>query len=109
MLVDWAVPHLNADKLGGPSGEQDGPHSPGLQCGEIKPQNLHLKNPVRVEVAGETPSLIGEFIGEKHNVLELTQTHPPGNQHQKDPICLWVVAAVTESHQRMEQVALFPL
>ena len=63
-----------------------------------------------VEVAaGETPSLTGEFIGETHRVLERTQTHPPGNQHQKGPICLWVVEEVTESWQRPEQVALFPL
>ena len=63
-----------------------------------------------VEVAaGETPSLTGEFIGETHRVLECTQAHPPRNQHQKGPICLWVAEEVTESHQRAEQVALFPL
>ena len=33
---------------------------------------------------GETPSLIGEFVGETHRVLECTQTHPPGNQHLKE-------------------------
>ena len=58
-------------------------------------------------VAGETPSLTGEFIGETHRVLEITQTHPPGIQHQKSPICLWVVEEVTESHPRAKQVALF--
>ena len=27
-------------KRGGATGEQDRPHNPGFQCGEIKPQNL---------------------------------------------------------------------
>ena len=63
-----------------------------------------------VEVAeGETPILTGEFIGETHRVLECTQTHPPRNQHQKGPICLWVVGEVTENWQRVEQAALVPL
>ena len=62
-----------------------------------------------VVVEVETPSLTGEFIGETHRVLEATQTHPPGNQHQKSPICLWVVGEVTESPLRAQQVTLFPL
>ena len=62
-----------------------------------------------VEVAGETPSLTGEFIGETHRGLECTQNHPLGNQHQKGPICLWVAGEVTEGQLRAEQVALFPL
>ena len=60
-------------------------------------------------MAGETPSLTGEFIGETHRVPEHTQNHPPGTQHQKGPISFWVVAEVTESQLRVEQVALFPL
>ena len=44
----------------------------------------------------ETTNLTGEFVGETHRVLEGTQSHPPGNQHQKDLICLWVVGEVTE-------------
>ena len=64
---------------------------------------------MRVAAAGETPSLIGEFIGETHRILERTQTHPPGNQQQKGLICLRVVEEVTESHLRAKQVALFPL
>ena len=59
--------------------------------------------------AGETTSLTGEFIGETHRFLECTQTHPPGNQHQKGPICLWVAEEVTESRWRAEQGALFLL
>ena len=59
--------------------------------------------------AGETPSLTGELVGETHRVLELTQTHPPGNQHQKGPVCLWVAEEVTEIWQRVEQVSFFPL
>ena len=34
---------------------------------------------------GETHSLTGEFLGETHRVLECTQTHPLGKQHQKGP------------------------
>ena len=49
--------------------------------------------------AGETLSLTGEFFGETHRVLECTQNHPPGNQHQKGPICLWVAEEVIDSHQ----------
>ena len=60
-------------------------------------------------VAGEIPSLTGEFIGETHRVLKCTQAHPPGNQHQKGPICLWIAEEVTESRVRAEQAALFPL
>ena len=59
--------------------------------------------------AGETPSLTAEFPGKTHRVLKHTQTHPPGNQHQKGPICLWVAEEVTESRQRAEQAASFPL
>ena len=55
--------------------------------------------------AGETPSLTGEFAGEIHRVLEHIQTHPPGNQHQKDPICLGVEGEVTESQQVAESRA----
>ena len=61
------------------------------------------------EAAGETPSLKGEFIRESHRVVECTQAHPPGNQHQKGRICLWVAGEVTEKWQRAEQVPLFPL
>ena len=55
------------------------------------------------EAVGEIPSLTGEFIGETHRVLEHTQNHPPGNQHEKGPICLWVVEEVTESLPRAEK------
>ena len=62
-----------------------------------------------VEVAGETPSLTGGFIGETHRVLECTQNHPLENQDQKGPLCLWVVGEVTESQLTAQQAALFPL
>ena len=62
-----------------------------------------------IAVVGETPSLTGNFVGEAHGVLEHTQNHSPGNQHQKGLICLWVVEEVTESQWRAEQAALFPL
>ena len=60
-------------------------------------------------MAGETSSLTGEFVGETHRVLEYTQDHPLGNQHQKGPICLWVEEEVTERSPRAEQVPLVPL
>ena len=60
-------------------------------------------------MAGETPSLVGEFAGETNRVLEHTQNHSPRNQYQKGAIGLWVVEEVTESHLRAKQVELFPL
>ena len=63
-----------------------------------------------VEAAvGETPSLTGEVIGETHRGLERAQAYPPGKQHQKGPLCLWVAGEVTESQQKAEQVPLRPL
>ena len=67
------------------------------------------EKPVGVEMAGETLRLTGEFVGEIHMLLEHTQNHPPRNQHQKVPICLWEAGEVTESGARVEQMALFPL
>ena len=57
---------------------------------------------------GGSSSLIGEFIGETHRVLEHTQTHPPRNQYQKVPIYLWVAEEATETRQRAQKAALFP-
>ena len=51
-----------------------------------------------VPAAGQTPSLTREFVGETPSILECTQNHPPGNQDQKGPICLWVAEEVTKSH-----------
>ena len=51
------VPHLHADKPGGTTGKWDKPHNPGLQCGEIKPQNLWLQTPVGIAAVGGNPSL----------------------------------------------------
>ena len=108
-LQEQAVPHLCAEKQGGTTGEQDRLRNPGFQCGEIKPQNLWLKKPVRVEEVGETVGLTGEFIGETHRVLQHTKNYSPGNQHQNGPISLWVVVEVTESQPRAQQAALFLL
>ena len=68
-----------------------------------------MKKPAGVAVVGETPSLTGEFVAETQKVLNIHKTHPPRNQHQKGPICLWVADKMTESGQRAEQVSLFPL
>ena len=54
-------------------------------------------------VAGETPSLTGEFIGETHRVLECTQTHPPGSQRQKGPVCLWVAGKGLKAGQELSK------
>ena len=62
-----------------------------------------------VAAVGKTPRLIGEFVRETHRVLEHTQTHPLGNQHQKGPICLRVAGEVTESWWTAQQVALYTL
>ena len=62
-----------------------------------------------VAVVTETASLMGELVRNTHRVLECTQTRPPRNQNQKDPICLWVAEEVTENKVRAKQVALFPL
>ena len=50
-----------------------------------------------------TPSLTEEFVGETHGVVEHAEAYLPNNQHQKYPICLWVVGEVTESRARAEQ------
>ena len=100
-LEDWVVLRSCADTLGGTTGERYRPRNPGFQCGEIKPESLWLKAPVGVEAAARgTPRLTGEFIGKTHRVLEHTQTHPPGNQHWKGTIWLWVAGEVTENWQR---------
>ena len=57
---------------------------------------------------GETLSLMGEFAGKTHRILECTQTHTPGNKHQKGPTCFGETD-VTESHPRAKQETLFPL
>ena len=41
-----------------------------------------MKKSVGVMGEGETPCLT-QIAGETHRVLELTQIHPPGNQHLK--------------------------
>ena len=87
---------------------------PRVPAQETKASKLFwLKKPVGIAAVRKTPSLTGVFIGETHRVLERTQTHPPThpprNQHQKGPICLWVSEEVTESLPRAEQAALFPL
>ena len=81
----------------------------GLADGENKDSKPLAVKPVGVVAVGETPSLTGEFVGEIHGVLDHTQGHPPGNQHKKGPICLWVVVEVTESWLRAEQEVLFLL
>ena len=37
-LANPATPHSRIDKPGGTAGDQNRPHNPGLQQGEIKPQ-----------------------------------------------------------------------
>ena len=60
-------------------------------------------------LAGETPSLTGEVVGEIHRGLGHAWAHPLGNQHQRGPVWFWVAEGVTEIQQRVEQVPLLPL
>ena len=108
-LVDQVVPYLCADKLGETTWgarQTTQPRFPGQGNKASKPL---IEKTCGGLWWGEAPSLTGEFVGDTHRVLEHTQTHSPRNQHQKGPICLWVAEEVTESWQRAEQVALFPL
>ena len=80
----------------------------------IPGQGNKASKPLTEKICGGCPSgrnsqSTGEFLGKTHRVLECTQTHLSRNQHQKGPICLWVVGEMTESWPRAEQVALFPL
>ena len=69
-----------------------------------------MKMPVGVGVAaGETPSLMGEVVGETHMGLEHAQAHPLINQHQRGPVILWVAEGVAEIRRRVEQSPLLPL
>ena len=88
-LEDQALPHLCAYKLGGTTGEQDRLCNPGLQHRKRKFQNLWLEKPCG-GYSNRRNSQPHRRIRESHRVQEYTQTHPPGNQHQKGPICLWV-------------------
>ena len=87
-LEDCVAPHLHEGKLEGMTGEQDRLHNPGFQCREKKASKSLAVKPVGVVALGEIPSLTREFTGEAHRVIKCTKTHPPRNQHQKDPICL---------------------
>ena len=69
---------------------------PRVPVWEKKTSKALTVKPMGVAAVGKTPSPTGEFIGETHRVLEHTENHPPGNQCQKGPICLWEVGEVTE-------------
>ena len=110
---------------GGPGeGAAGGLGGPTFLCGQTRRNNWGVRQTVQPRVtaqekktskhltiktyegeaaAGETPSLTGEFVGETHRGIECAQAHPPGNQHQKGPICLWVEREVTESQQEMNK------
>ena len=61
-----------------------------------------------VEAVGETPILTGEIFGETHRVLEWTQMHLPRELAPEGPNLL-VGSGGSDSGQKAEQVALFPL
>ena len=69
--------------------------------GEIGGSRVHFPS-MPVKYLADLRSRVNrqQFIGETHRILECTQAHPPGNQHQKGPICLWVAGEMTESHPR---------
>ena len=105
-LAHQVVPHSPADKLGETTGDRDRPCNSGSQHQEKKVSKpLAVKSYVAV---GQIASLTGESVGGADRVLECTQAHPCGNQHQKGAICLWEAGEVTESRARTQQVALFP-
>ena len=108
-MDDRMVPHFRVDKLGGKTGEQHRLQNPVFQFGGKKASKPLTAKTCGIGAAEETLSLTGDFAGETHRALEHTKTHPPGNQHQKSIICLWVVVEVTESWQRAQQVTLFLL
>ena len=63
---------------------------------------------MRVEGAGKTPSLTGEFVGETHGPR--TYTNPPTQRSVPEgPNLLVVTERVTEIQSRAKQAALFTL
>ena len=103
------VAKSRADKAGGTTGEEDRQCNLGFQDRKLKSQKPLAVKTCGAAAVGETPNLTGESIGEIHGILECTQIHQPRNQHQKDPISLWVARKVTESGARTKQSSLFPL
>ena len=86
-LAERAIPHSCADKLGETTGRGgDRLAQPRVPVRLNKASKPLTVNTLVEAAAGETPSLIGQFIGETYRVLECTQAHPPGNKHQKAPI-----------------------
>ena len=108
-IVDQAVPHSRADKLGGTTGEQDRPRNPEFQHGEIKPQTSDWKYLWGLRRQWEKLSASQESLLERptgsYNVHKPTHWESAPER----PNCLWVAGEVTENQQRVEQAALFPL
>ena len=92
-------PNLHVDKPVGTTGERESLH-PRVPVRGNKASKPRAIKTCGVEAVGEIPSLTAEFVAETHRVLERTQTHPPGNQHQEDPTHVWVKEEVTECQPR---------
>ena len=90
-LLECVVPQLNADKPGRNNWgakQTMQPSVPALGNKASKPlTEKNLWGPRQQEKLPDSQ----EFFGETHRVLECTQTHPYGSQHQKGPVCLWEV------------------
>ena len=89
-LADPVAPHSHIEKPDERQGAKQ-TMQPRIPVPETKASKPLTKS-VGVEAAGETK-----------------QSYPPGNQHQKGPICLWVMEDVTKGQLRTEQEGLFPL
>ena len=115
MARHWLADHtdnltLSRRQAWGKAGEQRGSANPGFQRKKLKTQNHSLwKISVGIVAAGETPSIIGHYIGETHKVQKHAQTHPPTNQYLKGTNRLWEARKVRESVRKAELAALFLL
>ena len=104
MQTSWGEP-----QGGGNSGGVRQTMKPRFSVQETKDSKPKaVKKSVGIVMAGETLSLIGEFVGETHGVLKYTHTHThtPADHHLKGHELL---VGRQGSGTRREQAALFPL
>ena len=102
------IPHLRADKPGAAAGERYRPHNPRFWQGN------KASKPLASEVCGGCSSRInfqphGRVHWRDPQSPRACTNHPPGNQHQRGPICLWVAGKVSEDGLRAKWAALFLL
>ena len=88
-----AVPHLHADKLGGTMWSKTD------HITQVPAQKKKASKPLAIKTCegfhsrrNSQPHRRVPWRDPQHP--RCTQTYPPGNQHQKVPICLWVAEKV---------------